>query len=67
MSPLVPIVHVGRAVVVLAGGFDQGRPVLLHGGLDYVGGHRLSDEVHQGVRSGDVARVESLVSLQHGP
>ena len=38
-------------------------PVLLHGGLDYVGRHRLSDEVHQGVRGRHVTGVDLLVAL----
>ena len=64
VSPLVPIIDVGRAVVVLAGRSDQTRPVLLHRGLDYVRGHRLSDQVHQGVRGRHVTRVDLLGSLK---
>ena len=64
VSQLVLIIQVSRAVVVLAGRFDEARPVLLHGGLHDVGRHRLSDEVHQGVRGRHVTGVEGLVSLQ---
>ena len=65
VPPLVGVVHVSRAVVVLALRLDQSRPVLLHGGLHDVGGDCLSDEVHQGVRGGDVTGVESLVALRY--
>ena len=63
VSPLVLIIDVGRAVVVLAGRSDQTRPVLLHRGLHYVGGHRLPDQVHQGVRGRHVTGVDLLVTL----
>ena len=64
VSPLLGVVLVASAVVVPAVRLDQGRPVLLHGGLDNVGGHGLSDEVHQGVRRGDVPGVEGLAILR---
>ena len=64
VSQLVLIIEVGRAVVVLAGRLDQARPVLLHGGLHYVGGHRLSDQVHQGVGGRHVTGVDLLVTLR---
>ena len=43
---------------------DEGSPVLLHGGLDDVGGHGLPDQVHQGVRRGHVPGVDLLVALK---
>ena len=39
-------------------------PVLLHGGLDEVGGRHLPDEVHQSVGGRHVAGVQRLVPLQ---
>ena len=63
VPPLVLLIEVGRAVVVLARRFDQGGPVLLHRGLDYVGRHRLSDQVHQRVRGRHVTGVDLLVTL----
>ena len=57
-------VLISSTVVVPALWADESRPVLLHGGLDQVGGAELSDEVHQGVRGGHVSGVEGLVSLQ---
>lgn len=39
-------------------------PVLLHGGLDEVGGRHLPDEVHQGVGRRHIAGVQRLVPLQ---
>ena len=39
-------------------------PVLLHGGLDEVGGRHLPDEVHQGVGCRHIAGVQLLVPLQ---
>ena len=63
VSQLVLLIQVSGAVVVLAGRLDQARPVLLHGGLHYVGRHRLSDQVHQGVRGRHVPGVDLLVTL----
>ena len=63
VSPLAAV-HVASTVVVPALWPDQSSPVLLHGGLDQVGGAELSDEVHQGVRCSHVPGVESLLSLQ---
>ena len=65
ISPLAGVVAVGGAVVIATVRPDEGGPVLLHGGLHDVGGDCLSDEVHQGVRGGDVTGVESLVALRY--
>ena len=43
---------------------DEGGPVLLDGGLHNVGGHRLSDQVHQGVRRCNVTGVDLLAALK---
>ena len=64
VSQLVLVIQVCGAVVVLAGRLDQARPVLLHGGLHYVGRHRLSDQVHQRVRGRHVTGVDLLVTLR---
>ena len=53
-----------HTVLVPAAWPDEGSPVLLDGGLHDVGGHRLSDQVHQGVRRSHVTGVDLLAALK---
>ena len=53
-----------HTVLVPAAWPDESGPVLLDGGLHNVGGHRLSDQVHQGVRRRHVTGVDLLAPLK---
>ena len=53
-----------HTVLVPAAWPDEGSPVLLDGGLHDVGGHRLPDQVHQGVRRRHVTGVDLLAPLK---